>query len=89
MKDFIKRLSSRKFLLTVAAALTFYANKQYTELAVTVITYLAAEGGSDIVGSYANNKYAIPAKVDQQTQLISSGDLELDHEPKVIVPGQP
>ena len=90
MKDFLKRLTSRKFLLTVAAALTFYANGQYTELAGTVITYLLAEGGADVVGSYANNKYAVPAKLDQQTQLIGSGDLLLDDtQPKVIRPGQP
>lgn len=89
MKDFIKRLSSRKFLLTVAAGITFYANQQYAELAATIITYLFAEGSSDVVASYAQNKYAIPAKVEQQTQLINSGDLELDTTPKVIVPGQP
>lgn len=92
MKDFLKRLSSRKFLLALAASITFYANKQYTELAATIITYLAAEGSSDVVGAYASNKYAIPAKIEQKTQLIASGDMEFDNEdskPKVIVPGQP
>jgi hypothetical protein len=89
MKDFLRRLSSRKFLLTVAAGLTFYANKQYTELAGTVVTYLLAEGSSDVVASYASNKYAVPAKVEQQTQLISNGDLDFDASPKVIKPGQP
>lgn len=47
MKDFLKRLTSRKFLLALAASLTFYANGQYTELAATVIAYLGAEGYID------------------------------------------
>lgn len=85
--NFIGRLSSRKFLLAVAAALTFYANKQYMELAVTVITYLAAEGSADIMTEYAKNKYAEPAKLEQTTALIQSGDLEVDDKPKNIVPG--
>lgn len=88
MKDFIKRLSSRKFLLAVAASLVFYTNKQYAELAATILAYLGVEGGADIVRGYANNKYAVPATIDQQTQLINSGDLELNNVPKVIVPGQ-
>lgn len=89
MKDLLKRLTSRKFLLALSAALALAANKQYTELMGVVIAYIGAEGGSDIATRYAAQKYAIPAKVDQQTQLINSGDLELTTEPKVIVPGQP
>jgi hypothetical protein len=74
-------------LLAVAACLTFYTNKQYTELAITVITYLGVEGGSDIATSYGQQKYAIPAKIDQKTTLIQTGDLVSDDEPKVIQPG--
>lgn len=88
MKDFLARLSSRKFLLAVAAALTFYVNRQYLELAITIATYLGVQGTSDVVQAYAKNRYIIPAKLEQQTQLINSGDLEFDTTPKVIVPGQ-
>lgn len=48
MKDFFKRLTSRKFLLTVAACLTLAANKQYTEIIYVVIAYVLAEMGVDI-----------------------------------------
>lgn len=86
MKDFIKRLTSRKFLLTVAACLTFYANKQYTELAATVLTYLFAEGSADAVRSYANSKYVAP--VQKQADIVkqlSQDDEVVDR--SNIVPG--
>lgn len=89
MKDFVKRLTSRKFLLAVGTALTAYANGDYKAAAAAIGLYIGVEGLADIVGVFAKYKYAEPAKVDQQTQLIQSGDLELDKEPKVIVPGQP
>ena len=85
--DLIKRATSRKFILTVAAALTFYANKQYTELAATVLAYLAVEGGADVVAAYSKFKFLLPAELRQKTELIQSGDLELDNTPKSIVPG--
>lgn len=82
MKDFIKRLTSRKFLLTVAAAVNFYANKQYTEMALVVLAYLGVEGGSDIVATYAQNKYVAPTK-----QLLAS-DLGIDDDDdRTITPG--
>jgi hypothetical protein len=86
LANFIARLSSRKFLLTVAAALTFYANKQYMELAITIVTYLGVEGSSDLVSAYAKQRYTVPATIEQTTQLIQSGDLETETS-KNIVPG--
>lgn len=67
MKDFIKRLSSRKFLLAVAACLTFYANKQYTEMAATAVAYIAAEGGADTVARFQ-------AERTKQAQAFSTAD---------------
>ncbi len=47
MKDFLVRLTSRKFLLAVGAVITLVANKQYTEAAAVVGAYLASEGYID------------------------------------------
>ena len=89
LKDFVKRLTSRKFLLAVGTALTAYANGDYKAALAAIGLYIGVEGLADIVAVFAKFKYLEPAKLDQQTQLINSGDLELGNEPKVIVPGQP
>lgn len=88
-KDFLKRLTSRKFLLALGTALTAYANGDYTAALAAIGLYIGVEGLADIVGAFAKFKYQVPAQIDQQTQLINSGDLEIDKTPKVIVPGQP
>lgn len=88
MKDFIKRFTSRKFLLTVAACLTFYANKQYTELAATLVTYLFAEGSADAVRSYTTGKYVDP--VQKQADIvkqITADDPDEAVDRSQIVPG--
>ncbi len=72
MKDFVKRLTSRKFLLTIAACITFYVNGQYTELAATLITYMIAQGSSDAVSEYSKGKQAV-AEVKKETALVESG----------------
>lgn len=87
LANFIGRISSRKFLLTVAAGLTFYANGQYAELAATIITYITLEGGADVMGSYARNKYAVPAQIEQTTQLKIAGEFDDEPTSKNIVPG--
>lgn len=87
-KDFIKRLTSRKFLLAVGTALTAYANGDYMAAAAAIGLYIGVEGLADIVGAFAKFKYQVPAKIEQQTQLIQSGDLD-DDTKKVIVPGLP
>lgn len=74
MKDLLKRLTSRKFLLTVAAGLTFYANGQYTELAATIIAYLTAEGGADIAQRYQAERTKQANAVLEDTK-IQYGDL--------------
>jgi len=40
MKDFLKSLLSRKFLLALSAALVFVANKQYDQVVIVVLGYL-------------------------------------------------
>lgn len=40
MKEFLKTLLSRKFLLALGATITFIALGQYTEAVLTVLGYL-------------------------------------------------
>lgn len=86
MKNFLQRLTSRKFLLTVGAALTAYGNGDDRAALLMVAAYVGINGLADVVAVFVKNKYAEPAKLVQQTSLIQSGDLE-DATSKVIVPG--
>lgn len=47
--DLYERLTSRKFLLTLAALITLAANRQWTQLVAALVGYLGVEGTSDIV----------------------------------------
>lgn len=90
MKDFIKRLTSRKFLLTVAAALTLYANKQYTELAAVVLGYIGVEGYGDAQARVATEKTAqVKAGFDSFHQTGDPDDIVdgADGTDRVITPG--
>lgn len=71
MKDFLKRLSSRKFLATAAtAALLFYA-KQYELGVATILGWILTEGSVDAVGSFQAGKQAIE-KVKSDVHLIEN-----------------
>lgn len=48
MKEFIQRLSSRKFLVTVSTALGLVSAKAYGEAVAVAVAYIAAEGAADI-----------------------------------------
>ncbi len=54
MKNFIARLSSRKFLLTVAGLVlvTLYPDQQQAVVGL-IIAFIGAEGVADTVGRYA------------------------------------
>ena len=69
ISDFIKRISSRKFLLALSACLVFYANKQWTELATAVVGYLAAEGFADTAERYQAQKTKATQNVLKATEL--------------------
>jgi hypothetical protein len=53
IKDFLFRLTSRKFLLTVASGLTAVANGQYHAAWAVVVAYIGSEGLGDAVERYA------------------------------------
>lgn len=54
MQGLIRRLSSRKFLLAVAAFATFCAEKQYVAAAGVVAAYLGVQGVTDFRSASAS-----------------------------------
>lgn len=56
LADLIKRLTSRKFLLTVGTALILISNQQWQELVVLIGAYVGVEGLSDAAERYAKPK---------------------------------
>ena len=69
LANFIKRLTSRKFLLTLGTGLTLYANGQYNELAALVAAYLFVEGAGDAAERYSKPKAAGAEAELQATKL--------------------
>lgn len=48
MKDFLKSLLSRKFILALGTFLVFIANNQYSEALGVVLAYIGLEGAADV-----------------------------------------
>jgi hypothetical protein len=49
MKGFLLRLTSRKFLLTLAGFITAVANEEWVAAVTIVLGYLGVEGANDII----------------------------------------
>lgn len=86
MKDFIKRLSSRKFLLTVGTACILVANQQWTELVVLISGYVGVEGLGDASARYQAEKTK-QNQVDQTTAMLEAGLVPDDVDKSSITPG--
>lgn len=69
LADFIKRLTSRKFLLTVASCLVLYANGQYDQITWVVLAYLGVEGAGDAAERYTTPKQKAADAELQSTKL--------------------
>lgn len=85
--DFISRLSSRKFLLTVAGiiACTLYPESA-TAITTLIATFVAGEGAADVVSRYATEKTKQAAtKVVSDKSLMSGEDEDIDQ--TQVVPG--
>ena len=52
MKDVLLRLTSRKFLLALAAFIAAAANGEWNAAIGIVIAYLGVEGGSDLAEKF-------------------------------------
>lgn len=55
--DFLTRLSSRKFLVTIGGivAVTLYPAHS-SDIVTLIVTFIGAEGAGDVVSRYANEK---------------------------------
>lgn len=74
--DFIKRLTSRKFLVAVSAMLAAAADGQWHVFIIAALGYLGSEGLGDAVGRYSEAKYQ---KLDADVQTLLS-DLKADED---------
>jgi hypothetical protein len=87
IKDFITRLTSRKFLIALGTMATLAANKQWTEFTAAGITYVVAEGGTDAARAYKEAKQL----ATQLPDISNLNDLMgMDDEPvdkSVVTPG--
>ena len=77
LASFAKRLTSRKFLVTVAGIVLVTLFPQQADNIITlIVTYNGAEGVADVVGRYAEQKTA-QAKVTYQAAAAEYGELEV------------
>jgi hypothetical protein len=70
----------------VGIAYGYYFN-QPEIIQYSILAFIGLEGAADVTGRYAANRYAVPAQLEQKTQLIQSGDLADDNSERVIRPG--
>jgi hypothetical protein len=54
MQGIVRRLTSRKFLLTVAAFATFCAQREYVAAAAVIAAYLGVQGVTDFRSASAS-----------------------------------
>lgn len=87
MKDFLARLSSRKFLLTIGGIFLITVYPQYADkIIMLIVTYIGAEGAGDVVQRYQDGK-TDQANINKETTRIeATGGLDaIDTD--TIVPG--
>lgn len=56
MKEFVRSLFTRKFLLALGTAIVFIANGAYTEAVAVILGYLGVEGAADAVSRVSSDK---------------------------------
>lgn len=92
-KDIVLRLTSRKFLLTLAAALILVANEQWTELVILISGYMGIEGVGDAAERVATQKtkqaeLTITAEqAKKQSESMSTVNTPADYDLTRVVPG--
>lgn len=87
MKDFALRLTSRKFLLAVAACAFFAYIGQPENIKWVVSTYFAAEGAADVAERFQVGKQRV-AEAEQVTAALNTG-LTPPGFTQTLVAGQP
>lgn len=94
VKDIFLRLTSRKFLLTLAAALILVANERWGELVLLISGYMGIEGVGDAAERVATQKTkqaqlsvdAENAKL-QANKVSYSNPMPADIDMSTVVPG--
>lgn len=56
MKEFLRSLLTRKFLLALGLTIVAVANGEYTAAVTVVLAYLGVEGAADAVSRVETNK---------------------------------
>lgn len=75
MKDFLGRLSSRKFLLTIAGlTLVTLFPEQQEAIILFIGMFVGVEGVADVVGRYTASKTAVKY-IEKDIALIESGEI--------------
>lgn len=89
MKEFLQRLTSRKFLLTIAGiTLVTLFPERSGEIVTLIVTFIGAEGVADTVDRYATQT-TVQKQIDHQmTQLeLGGGDSPADVDKSAFTPG--
>lgn len=89
MKDFIKRLSSRKFLVTIALVVVLTLFPDVPDAVISLaLAYIGAEGLTDVVRAYRQADVA-KSQVDKDIAMISNGlDPDNPAGSNMVVPGK-
>lgn len=88
MKDFLKRLTSRKFLLTIAGLIGVTLKPDQADSIIMLIGFfVGAEGAADVVERYSTTKYVEPAKqtVKDMKSFFDEDDEDIDR--STVIPG--
>ena len=91
MKEFVARLSSRKFLLTIGALVSIELFPEYTQAIITVSgIYIGTEGVADVVRAYTASKTAVQLSKERIATIETTGEpfTEKTFGSQKIVPGQ-
>mgnify|MGYP000852435736 CR=1 FL=1 len=88
MKNFLLRLSSRKFLLTVAGLVGVTLYPEHSDNIVFLIAiFVGGEGVKDTISAYSAQKYVEPAKAEGALALEFDRSNSLNDIEKTIQPG--
>lgn len=68
MKDFLARLTSRKFLVTVIGLAVLATSDQWTEFTALILGYLTAEGAGDAVERFKSGVSTLDGYVNPTSQ---------------------
>lgn len=84
----IDRLTSRKFLLTVAAGIPLALNQQWGELVTLISVFIGAEGAADAAQRYQEAKVSSNTSLLSDISQIANDDADDDVDKDKIIAGE-